>query len=135
MLGAVVPVALVCALWTAAQYQVVNALHEAIEQIRADCLVPDARETASPVLPSVAVEVGEPAEGDALAGALSTDREALERRGADLLAANNHQEALGHYRLLVRLSPHDRAFRDLVAVLEAKLGCRTAQRSTSPPCL
>jgi hypothetical protein len=135
MLGGIAALVVVCALWTAAQWQAVNGLHEAIEKIRVDCVVLDARDTASPTLPSSAVEVDEVGQGSALAGALPGDREALERHGADLLAANNHQEALGHYRLLLRLFPHDRAFRDLVAVLEAKLGWRTAQRSKSPPCL
>jgi hypothetical protein len=135
MLGGFALLALVWALWTAAQHQAVNAMHGAIEKMRTDCLVPSARETASPALPAAAVEVDARDRGDTLAGALPGDREALERHGADLLAANNRQQALGHYRLLARLFPHDRAFRDLVAVLEAKLGCRTAQRSTSPPCL
>ncbi len=47
----------------------------------------------------------------------------LEQRGADLLAANDFDGALGEYRELAALFPREACFRDVVAVLRAKLQC------------
>lgn len=47
----------------------------------------------------------------------------LERRAADLLIANQLEEALTHYRLLAASVPAKPIFSDFVWMLERKLGC------------
>jgi hypothetical protein len=132
-IAGVFALALVLAPWALAQHQAINALHEAIGEMKTHCRPPHiVQATPAPLSPG-ALQIDERGQGRAADD--PSDREALERHGADLLVANNYEEALGHYRLLARLFPHDRAFSDLVVVLEAKLGCRNRGRSKSWPCL
>jgi hypothetical protein len=134
MIGGVAALALFFALWALAQRQAIEALHEAIGEMKAHCRSQDVFLATWPPLSREALRTDERGHDQAAAGA-SSDREALQRHGADLLVANNYEEALRHYRLLAGLIPQNRAFGDLVEVLEAKLGCRTASGAKSPPCL
>lgn len=47
----------------------------------------------------------------------------LERRGAELLASNDFDEALAHYRKLAAFFPSEPSFREVVSILTAKLEC------------
>lgn len=54
---------------------------------------------------------------------MGRDREALEDRGADLIASNDFVQALAHYQMLTQMFPDEDAFRDFVTVLRAKRVC------------
>ena len=62
------------------------------------------------------------------------DREDAERRGASLIASNDFERALSQYRVLARLFASEPAFRDIVVVLEAKLGCSGRAETASLAC-
>jgi len=62
------------------------------------------------------------------------EREALERRGADLIASNDFSGALRHYEMLTELFHESEAFRDVVAVLKAKLRCDRLDALASDAC-
>jgi hypothetical protein len=62
------------------------------------------------------------------------DREDAERRGASLIASNDFERALSHYRALAGLFANEAAFRDIVVVLEAKLGCSGRAETASLAC-
>jgi hypothetical protein len=51
------------------------------------------------------------------------DRDSLERRGAELLGANDYVAALAHYRALSRAFPEEHVFVDAVEVLQVKTRC------------
>ncbi len=61
-------------------------------------------------------------------------REAAERRGANLIASNDFERALTHYQALADRFPNEAVFRDVVLVLEAKLGCTGRAETRSPAC-
>ena len=79
-----------------------------------------------------------PGKGPALARARQdvspADREDAERRGASLIASNDFERALSHYRALAGLFANETAFRDIVVVLEAKLRCSGRAETASPAC-
>ncbi len=62
------------------------------------------------------------------------DREDAERRGASLIASNDFERALSQYRALAGLFANEPTFRDIVVVLEAKLGCSGRAETASPAC-
>lgn len=49
--------------------------------------------------------------------------DALETRGAALVATNNRAQALVHYRMLADRFPGDPFYRDIVTALQSKQGC------------
>lgn len=62
------------------------------------------------------------------------NRAALERQGADLLAANDFEAALTHYRALMEKMPNEPVFADLVTVLELKRRCTDSKPGGQTPC-
>lgn len=50
-------------------------------------------------------------------------REALENRGASLVASNDFLGALAHYKMLAELLPDEEVFQDIVFALRTKLSC------------
>jgi len=62
------------------------------------------------------------------------EREAREQRAATLIAENDYPSALSQYETLAELFPSVDAFRHLVYVLRAKLGCDRAGQSGGEPC-
>lgn len=62
------------------------------------------------------------------------EREAREQRAATLIAENDYPSALSQYETLTELFPSVDAFRHLVYVLRAKLGCDRAGQSGGEPC-
>jgi hypothetical protein len=62
------------------------------------------------------------------------DRVSLERRGADLLAANDYLGALTHYRALAQEFPDEPVFAEVVMVLELKQRCVGSTRAIGETC-
>jgi len=62
------------------------------------------------------------------------DRVSAERRGADLLAANDYLGALAHYRALAEEFPNEAVFADIVMVLELKQHCFGSNSAISETC-
>jgi hypothetical protein len=117
------------------QSQVADALRETIEEIRtvqkgshAHSIVEPGNRKLSPDGPETTREAR------TMEGA-AKEREALERRGADLIASNDFSGALPHYEMLTQLFHESEAFRDVVAVLKAKLRCDRLDGLASDACL
>ncbi|MGB8221210.1 MAG: hypothetical protein WCF10_01425 [Polyangiales bacterium] len=65
---------------------------------------------------------------------MKRDREALEDRGASLIASNDFEHALAHYQMLTQMFPGEDAFRDFVTVLLAKRACASEVDPASRSC-
>lgn len=69
-----------------------------------------------------------PPRTNAVSDAIAKERSELEKAGADLLAANNHPEALAFYRKLAAIFPEEPPFVDLVAILEDSGRCKGGEK-------
>lgn len=103
------------------QSQIAGALRQTIEEMRTAHKASRVRSIVDPVNRPLAPDGREPAREKTSTEVVANEREALERRGADLIASNDFSGALPHYEMLAELFPENEAFRDLVAVLKAKL--------------
>ena len=103
------------------QERAADALRHAIEDMKArksapfDLLGSNGRGLASvdiePLLDATTYDV------------TTSDRQELERQGANLIMSNDFLDALAHYQTLTKLFPKEAVFRDVVVVLRAKLRC------------
>lgn len=116
------------------QWRAAAALRDMITEMNARQDATRSRDSAT--LPGRAL--APPGTGPMLARAREdvspADREDAERRGASLIASNDFERALSQYRVLAGLFANEPAFRDVVIVLEAKLGCSGRAEAASPAC-
>lgn len=103
------------------QSQVADALRETIEEMRTVENVFRVHSIGEPGNRSLTPDSRETAQEKTTTKVVANEREAMERQGADLIASNDFSGALPHYEMLVKHFPENEAFRDLVAVLKAKL--------------
>jgi len=103
------------------QSQVVHALRETIEEMRTVEKVSRLHPIGEPGNRRLAPDDREAAQEKTTTELATNEREAMERRGADLIASNDFSGALPHYEMLAERFPENEEFRDLVAVLKAKL--------------
>jgi hypothetical protein len=116
------------------QWRVVAALRETIDQMKADGSEPFVQDLFGSAGRGLAPAENEMRlEGSAREVAAS-EREAMELRGASLIGSNNFLDALTHYQMLTELFPNERAFRDVVTVLRAKLRCPGSADPMSRAC-
>jgi hypothetical protein len=112
----------VLGVWALRQHHEARRLQALMDDLRrARDDAPAARAPEStPASPTAPIDPTRPQRQPEPPGA---DRAALERRGAELLGANDHTAALAHYRALTKAFPEERVFADVVEVLEFKRGC------------
>jgi len=103
------------------QSQVADALRETIEQMRTVEKVSRVHPVGEPGNRPLTPDSRETAREKSTTEVVANEREAMERRGADLIASNDFSGALPHYEVLAEHFPENEAFRDVVAVLKAKL--------------
>jgi len=128
VVAAFLVVVMLCVLSIVAYREHVKAcgLRAAIAELTRAQSIPEAAERRSPGAPSPSAGLGPfvgSVEAPTESASPTKDRVAMERRGADLLAANDYMAALGHYRGLAAAFPGDRAFANIVIVLESKQRC------------
>ncbi|HSN82697.1 MAG TPA: hypothetical protein VLS88_08985 [Polyangiales bacterium] len=115
-----------------------RALRAVVDEITSAHDSPRTAQSASPGALSAFTWDGRTSESAATStqsASRTVDRIAMERRGADLLVANDYPAALEHYRALAASFPEDRAFADAVIVLESKQKCLgQSSRALGAPC-
>jgi hypothetical protein len=116
------------------QWWVVNMLRETVDEIGAGRSTSYAQELVRSPNGDLALIDSERRVALTTREIAPHEREALERRGADLITSNDFSGALTHYQMLTELFPQEVAFRDLVRVLRAKLRCDVSAKRASGAC-
>jgi hypothetical protein len=116
------------------QLRVVDALREAIDELGTSRSTPRveglARSPSGGLAPAgIEERLAAPTREVA-----ADERDALEHRGATLIASNDFSGALAHYQMLAGLYPDEPAFRDVLRVLKAKLRCASSVEPESSLC-
>jgi len=116
------------------QSRLVATLRKTIDEMSLGVSVPSMHEYGEDTDRASAGFQRKPKLGAASHEVMERDREALEERGASLIATNNFSGALTHYQMLVSLFPDEEVFRDIVTALDAKLRCGSLVEIAGIPC-
>jgi len=116
------------------QSRLAATLQETIDEMSMGVSAPSLHEHGEHADPASAWPQKKPTLGAASHEITERDREALEERGASLIATNNFSGALTHYQVLVSLFPDEEVFRDIATVLDAKLRCGSLVEIAGVPC-
>lgn len=105
------------------EHENARALRATLEEIHAAHAIPRSTGSSDPTVPRP-VTRPELSDGTELGAEFREEsRTVLERRGADLLGANDYASALTHYRAMVALFPKELVFQHIVRILESKKRC------------